>query len=1024
MRNEPVYRARVRRFIRDVEALRYGSQRSALSCSVSRMERGPFSQADAESAGYSPIVVGETWGNPWTYAWFKLSGVVPAEFSGKNVVALLNVQSEGCVYRGGKPLQGITAPDPDSSFNWLKRRVPLFESAKSGTEVSLMLEASANRYHPNKRNDTYTLVQAELAILQQEYWQLFLDLEVLWETMQALPRDSVRARRILWGLNRCANIWAGGNGAEECREYAQELLKKSTSPSALTAWSIGNAHIDLAWLWPARETRLKGIRTFTTALRLMQEYPDYVFGASQPQLYEWIKTDQPELYRDIKAAAKRGQWECLGAMWVEPDTNIPSGESLVRQCMYGKRFFQDEFDVDITNLWLPDVFGYSAALPQILRKCGVDTFFTQKISWNETNPFPFNTFWWEGIDGSRVLSHFAPTNSYVGENEPDALYAAEKRFAEAEVCDEFLNPYGNGDGGGGPSRLHIERARRLSDCEGMPRVKMGTVREFFERMTRKSASLLPLWTGELYLEFHRGTLTTQAVMKKLNRRLELLLRDLEFFAVLSGQDIRQQLNSIWKDTLLNQFHDILPGSSVNRVYREAESLSQQNISKLEDLRANCLVALHGKKPEGSQCFVVYNTLSWARCEVIEIPISSVPDKRYEVVDSSGRVLPSHQERDVVLVRVDIPPMGWTTVELEPGSGNLESLSSVRAGPDWIENDLTRVEFDPDGTFGSIRDKSTGTELIAGTANRIMLWEDIPYNFDAWDISPYYRETQPEQARLLERDIILNSPVCCKVRQKLQVGDSEIVQIVSLASGDPLVKVETEVDWREENKLLKVHADTAIRSPEATFEIQYGTLSRPTHHNTTWDSARFEVVGHRFADLSDPKCGLTLVNDCKYGYSVYGSALELSLLRSPKEPDPEADIRKHEFTYGYIAHPGSLWDSGAARRASELNSPLVIRAVPSRPDNPLRSVFRIDGEGVRIEVVKHREQGNGIVLRLYEERGARAGVKLRSSVPWKSAIETDLLENAMGRIEGTATEMHLNFTPFELKTFVLEGLSAI
>jgi alpha-mannosidase len=943
---------------------------------------------------------------------------------------LVNLGSEGCLFVDGTPVQGITNPSRTPGFETGKRRIEIADPASGGEPVSLLVEAAANELFGYRGTKEFVFAQAELAAYDSDMWQLGIDLDYLYKLYESLPGDSIRARRILAGLNQAANLWNGGEGAEAVGAVAKELLAYPAVPSATTAWSIGHAHLDLGWLWPVRESRRKAGRTFSTALLLLDEYPDYVFGASQPQQYQWVKEDYPELYRRIKAAVAGGRWEPQGAMWVEPDMNVPSGESLVRQLIFGKRFYKEEFGYDVKNLWLPDVFGYSAALPQILRKAGVDFFATQKISWNETNVFPHHTFLWEGIDGTRIQSHFLPCGNYNVSNLPSELRKGERTFAQAEISNDWLNLYGVGDGGGGPSRMHIEMARRAADTEGSPRVKLARADSFFDEIAKIPAETLPVWRGELYLEKHRGTYTTQGLMKRNNRLLELRIRDAEMLAVLSGKRQRERMERIWKDVLLNQFHDILPGSSITQVYEVANEESAAHLRTVEALTLESLDGLYGASDHPS-AFVVANTHSWERRELVSIPVD---DGRTPIVlDHQGHALPSQPVEGGVLVPVNVPSVGHTTVSIaesaadasEPAPTTPEA-QGVSAGADGstLENELLTVTLGENGTVTSIFDKEHAREALSGPANRLMTWEDLPHSYDAWDISHYYRETSPRQATLLERELVESGPLRATVYQRFTVSNSTIEQWLTIESGSKLVKIRNRVDWNESHLQLRVEAEAAVHALSAAYEIQFGVVNRPAHGNTSWDDAQFEVPGHRFADISQADYGLGIVNDCKYGHYIRGNSVDLTLLRSPKHPDPTADIGVHEFTYGYYPHASSWQSSDLLERAHDLNAPLIVHGVGSGPNVGHASEFFLDGGTVKLEVIKEAEDGDGIILRFYETRGESSGTILCSRRPLRSVEEVDLLERRVGAApdvrraskDNFSSEVDLEFTPFEIRTF--------
>ncbi len=997
MKNINIYLDRARRLTYELFNLRY-TKGVDLNVSYIYDKIVPISYEEAIKAEYTPINIGDCWADNWGCAWFKFKGKVPQEFKGRKVGVIIDIAGEGLYFKDGSPHVAITYKR-DDHHHVGKAWVPLFEYAEGGEDIDLMFDAGANDLFGAK-DEKYILKQAEIACLNEDIYELNLDLRVLIALAEQLDRNSTRFQKILYGINEVCNCYKDGTGIKKCLDITKELLNKPANASELTVYSIGHAHLDLGWLWPVRETKRKGGRTFSTALRMMDEFPEYKFGASQPQLYEWVKEEYPQLFEEVKEAVKAGRWELQGAMWVEPDMNISGGEALVRQCLYGKKLYMDEFGKDVRNLWLPDVFGYSAALPQILKKCGVDYFMTQKISWNETNQFPHHTFYWEGIDGTQILTHFLPTNDYNLANWPEQLRKSADRYAQSDVSDEFLNLYGIGDGGGGPGRLHIEFGKRQQNLEGTPKFKFAFAEEFFEKINRIPKEKLPTWVGELYLEYHRGTYTSQALMKKYNRLLELTLRDVEFLAVLSDMMPKEEIDKIWKNTLLNQFHDILPGSSIKWVYEDAHKMSEENLTKLSEIKDSMLKKLFG---DGEEAYYLVNTLSWDREELLVML------------------------EDGITVPVTIPAMGYTKIDKEelktlPG---VSSLEQEEMEFDFhLENNVISVDFSPEtGEITSIYDKEAHRETIKSRANTILLWEDKPNNWDAWDINHFYMETIPEQAKLISAKIIAQSDDLIKVGLEFTVGKSNVSQIVSIEENSRQVTIETEVDWKEDRKMLRVGAETTIHKGEATYEIQYGSLKRPTHDNTSWDAAKFETVAHRFADLSEPDYGFALLNDCKYGHRIRDNVMELTLLRSPKHPDAECDMRIHKFTFAYLPHMGDYTHSEVLQSAHELNSPVLIHLGDNRNISD-RTGFRIEQNNanpaiqVEIETVKPSEDGKDVIVRLYETCGRPVDVSFFSDTSWSKIIETNLLEEGNEVVAENTNCIDLGFTPYEIRTFRL------
>ena len=1023
MQNIKIYEQRISHFIWKLTDLRYSNHVKLKSTFIYDKDNPiPFEQT--KTAQFNPISTGEIWGEHWGSSWFKFEATVPETFKNQEVVALIDIQAEGCVWVDGVPYQGLTYRAGEPWFGEIvsKRMFPLFKKAVGNEAIEILVEGAANQLGGGKME--FKLVQAELVVLHRIVWDLYCDFKVLDNLFRALPEKSIRRKKILHGLNEAVNCWhshvdttTADAVAAKCRVFTKELLAVKNGGSALIASSIGHGHIDLGWLWPVRETKRKGGRTFSTALKLMDEYPQYKFGASQPQLYQWIKEQYPALYARIKQAIVDKRWECQGAAWVEPDTNITGGESLVRQCLYGKRFFRDEFGLDIRNLWLPDCFGFSGQLPQILKKSGVDYFVSQKISWGDTNQFPHTNFMWEGIDGSQVLAHFLPANNYNVDNMPGGMIDTEQRCNEPEIFYTFLSLYGIGDGGGGPSRKHIEYALRMQDCEGVPKVKFEFAQEALDRIGSIPKEKLAVWKGELYLEYHRGVYTTQARMKKENRILENKLRTVEFLASLTSTYPKDELEKIWKGVLLNQFHDILPGSSIKWVYDDAHRESVNNCAQLDSLQQKALDAVLSTGPGGNPAtsFAVWNTLSWDRTGVVRIPQAAVHAGK--IVDSTGKHLHCKAAGSDLDVEVSVPSMGYTVISVSPTAVKAEA-ESLKVSTSCLENELVRVNFDPDGTISSVFDKTLNREMLSGRGNLLQLWDDHPNSWDAWDINHFYREVKPVAAKLTGSKVLCATPFIASIEQTYTIGSSTISQVISVKKGSAAVFVETTIDWKESHKMLRASFDTSVTALEATFEIQFGTIRRPTHANTSWDWAKFEVCGHRFADLSQPGFGAALLNDCKYGYSVHDTVMELNLLRSPKSPDETADMHIHQFTYAFLPHSGDYIQSTVYNEAHELNTPLITQPVLVAPEAS-HSYYRVDKDNIRLETVKRSEDGTGRILRLFERSGIESSTTVTWKVPCTAVYQADLLERYTDSALSKEQQVTLKFKPFEIITLFLK-----
>ena len=829
----------------------------------------------------------------------------------------------------------------------------------------------------------------------------------------------------MYSLNTAANLFDDSDPSTvaPAREALREVLNKHNGDTAHQVSAIGHAHIDTAWLWPLRETIRKCARTFATALAYMEEYPDYVFGCSQAQQYAWMKEYYPTIYAGIKKAVARGQWEPTGSMWIEADCNLSSGESLIRQILHGKNFFLEEFGYETRDVWIPDVFGYAAAMPQMMRKAGVKYFLTQKISWNQFNKFPHHTFLWEGIDGTRIFTHFPPADGYNARFVPEELVYNVRNFRENDRATRSLFVYGHGDGGGGPTREMLETAKRVRDFEGLPRVTLEKVSDFFPK-AEADARDLPVWVGELYLELHRGTYTTQAKNKRGNRKGEFLLRDAEFFDVISGCSPAEEelpavgdravydvsgkggrhtaayLDRAWKLLLLNQFHDIIPGSSINWVYRDSDrdyaTIQKLGSAVLVSGRERLMAAIDTSGYK--QPIAVFNTCSHARDEVVTLPDGS----------------PAH---------VQVPPLGYAVIEggaPRPAAPLANPVEAVKtdAGIE-MDNGILRVVFDGRGLITSLYDHRVRREVIAAgeCANVFHLHRDLPNNWDAWDVDINYRETCEEIAGLKSLEIVENTSLQAAVGIVREFRKSRISQKITLRAGSPRIDFHTEVDWREDHKFLKVAFPVSVRSARATYEIQYGHLDRPTHANTSWDMAQFEVCAQKWADLSEGDYGVALLNDCKYGYDILGHVLRLSLLRAPSMPDPEADRGHHEFTYSLLPHQGDFRAGEVIQQAYALNNPLQIAPANTHPGTrpSSQSFFQADRPGVVIEAIKRAEKENAVIVRFYEAHGTRGPVTLRTSLPFKQAFTADLMERTLEPVALHDGEVALTVEPFEIVT---------
>lgn len=1017
-RERQLYESRVQQFVDRLKLSMYGEEIS-LQAEVAVCEP-PLPFAQRLQVSYRPIKAGEAWGKPWQVAWFHLSGSVPQSWHGQHVVARLNFGGEALLFDTEGTPQGATSWHSVWQPEFRRDRVEIGNRVAGGEKIDFYAEATAAQIfglqlvrdpQPDdpKRYGYYEAVVQDLtlATFKEDVWQLYLDASLLNAQMKALPEKSVRRSRLLRALMSAADHYDREPARiTEAREVLALELKKKSNASAPIASAIGHAHIDTGWLWPVSETVRKCARTFAVQLDLMERYPGYVFGASQAQHYAFVKESYPSLYEKICRQVAAGRWEIQGGMWVEADCNLSSGESLVRQILHGKRFFQQEFSVEVRNLWLPDVFGYSAALPQILHKSGLDYMVTQKISWNQFNRFPWHSFIWRGIDGSEIIAHFPPEDSYNSELSPAGLRHAQENFEERDRLDEFLVLFGIGDGGGGPTDEFIENGLRQMDLEESPRVRFQPAQEMLDRLGQNK-HLLKRWIGELYLELHRGTLTTQAYNKKMNRWCERKLREVEALYSLLPWTLYPQgkLDALWKKVLLNQFHDILPGSSIKLVYDTTRNEYEEIKAELIALTSTAGAALL-QQAEGG--VTIINTLSVPYNRPVSLPSSW---SGFTALDDAGKPVAVQEGEGTSAVLVEIPALGSTVLHRGPAAPVSES--DLPQAP-ILENELIRYEFDASGVLVRIYDKESGRDVMRPQqrGNLFSLYEDRPANWDAWDVDIYYENQLLQTAQCSGWNWVSDGPVAQILKFDFTIGHSRIEQRVYLARNSKRIDFFTRMDWHERHRMLRVSFDVDVQAAEANYEIQYGTVKRPTHRNTSWDMAKFETVAHRFVDLSEPTYGVALLNNGKYGHKVLDSTIDLNLLRAPSSPDPEADRGEHEITFSLLPHRGALEESAVYAEAMQLNQPPVVF-----PDRTGSVVFpcALSGEEAIVEVVKKAEDEEAWIVRLYEPRGRRAATRLMLRDKNMRVFETDLMERTIAEWTPKEGALELHFGAFEIKT---------
>ncbi len=965
---------------------------------------------------FNPMPVGTNWGNKWEYGWFQCEFILPERAAGRRIVFYMNPAAkspedgECLVWANGKEA---------GAFGWAKRELTLTRNAIPGAKYSILAEAYAGhgpfgthdvpvmgggpvRYghppFPEPGRNQCVVGPTSFGIWREQTYQLALDFTTLFELRNRLDPASLRVSEIDQGLKDVTLLIDLEQPEPEMlesinsgRERLRPLLACVNGSTAPTFYAFGHAHIDVAWLWPWAETERKIARTVVNQLALMEEYPDYRFLQSQPQLYVMVKNHYPELYERFKQAVLAGKVIADGAMWVEADTNITGGESLIRQIIYAKQFFKQEFNLDMEVMWLPDVFGYTGSLPQILLHCGCTSFATQKIAWtyHGGDPFPYTTFLWEGIDGSVVPTHIF--SDYNSETHPSSLLDRWEGRLQKDGIHSMLLAFGWGDGGGGPTRDHLEYLERAKDLEGLPRIKQASPSEFFSDLKQQG---LPTqrYVGELYFQAHRGTFTSQARTKKLNRQSEVSLHEAEFWSslahTLKGHPFSaEDLKPSWRKVLLNQFHDILPGSSIHRVYEEAEAAFAQVIESAASATRASQTALLNKKTPGS--ITLFNSLSWERKALVET--------------SQG------------MLEVTVPPCGWTTVKQAAGKAAISQEGLVKATQTSLENEILVASINDRGELVSLLDKRTGIDAMAGAGNRFCLYKDIPARFDAWDIDSMTEDLlmptdEPVQVEVLDSEALVGRLMITR-----KIHASTLTQVISLEKGKRLLKFETRVDWQESHKLLKVAFPVNIHANEALHDIQFGHIRRPNHRSRPFDADRFEVCNHKWSALAEENRGVAILNDSKYGINVLGNSLNLTLLKSALAPDPLADKGLQTFTYALYYWNGSFGESDVVREAYELNYPLS--QVTGEAGEA--SIFKLEAPNIILDTVKLAEDGSGdLILRLYEAKRNLTHCTLTTALPIKGATQTDMLERYQAECRMASGKLKLEFRPFEIKTLRL------
>ena len=954
----------------------------------------PVAVAEALAAPYTTAEVGDRWGPAWGTTWFELTGRVPADWAGKLVEGVVDLgftgtapgfTVEGLVYRAdGTAIKGLHPYNRWFPVEADAIDVRVFVEAAANPAIEVLVPTVAGDVSTASSEPIYVLGQAQLVLVDPGVRQLVGDFEVLGQLAGQLSVDDPRGAQLWAGISDALDVLRlndiGGTAAASLAVLAP-LLAKRANASAHQISAVGHAHIDSAWLWPLRETVRKVARTCSSVTQLMEDYPELIFAMSQAQQFSWIEEHYPVVFERVRERIESGQFVPVGGMWVEADTNMPGGEAMVRQFVHGNRYFAEKFGMDTAEVWLPDSFGFSAALPQLIALSGARYFLTQKISWNKVNRFPHHTFLWEGLDGTRVLTHFPPVATYNSELSGAELALASRQFADSARANHSLAPFGWGDGGGGPTREMLERARRTADLEGSPQVQIESPAAFFARAEADYTDP-PVWWGELYLELHRGTYTSQARIKQGNRRSEHLLREAELWAttatIRTGADYPyQELDRLWKTVLLHQFHDILPGSSIAWVNREARATYELVAAELNRLINRSLQTIQGADPVAEE----------------QVTFNAAP-----------------------YPRAGIPALGAATDRPAPPAASVQQVVDGFV----LSNGLVRATLDGAGLVTSVIDGSTGREAIAPGAhgNLLQLHPDLPNDWDAWDVDSFYRATRTDLTLADWTEPVELDGGVVGVRTMRRHGNSSFEQLVTLAPGSRALDIQLDADWHERETFLKASFGFDVRAEMSSSETQFGHVKRATHENTSWDAAKFEICAHRFIHVAEPGYGVALVNDSTYGHDVTRdvrpdggttTTVRLSLLRAPRWPDPETDQGRHRLRYAVVPGAGIL---DAVREGYAINLPL--RAV--RGGIAVAPLITVDSLDVVVEAVKLAEDQSGdLVVRLYAASGGQARTTVRIGFSAESVHSVDLLERPLdiGQTWADPRAATVSFRPFQI-----------
>lgn len=996
---------------------------------------------DIDDSDWPKIKHGTYWGRWRSDFTLRSHFAIPQEWETNMPVAIsFNIgqvpgwdfcHPEALVHIDGKPLAGL------DKFH---QTISIPACYRDGKDHVLALDGYTGRwgYYDSVPEFKLLMGNCDVVTIDTATRDFIAAARVAVDSVRAIEKNDPAHERILNALDnafKCLDLRepfenAFYSSVPAAHKTLTEGLASAGTPLDINITAIGHSHIDVAWVWPLQQTRKKCGRTFHTVMALMDEFDDYVYTQSQPQLYDFVREDYPELFEKIKEKVKDGKWEAIGGMWVEADCNITGAESLIRQFTLGRDFFAEHFGKDAESpvLWLPDVFGYAYNLPQIMKLAGLEYFFTTKMSWNRYNQMPYDTFQWQGLDGTKILTHLGTTTSngmvtYNGITTAEELLNTWTNCKQKDCHSELMTCFGHGDGGGGPTREMLENIRETKDFPAMPKVSHGKAIDFFRKLEESCGKDLPTWNGELYLEGHRGTYTTQARNKKANRKSEFAMHDAEWLACLAaGLDgeyryPHEDIIETWKLICLNQFHDIIPGSSIDEVYEDSLKQYDQVKKTTDKVKTSALETISAKI---NAELIIVNPTSFIRSDTALWKDKLQGDQ--SLITSKGEILLTQETIDGTLIDVrEIEEYSIKTLNVTKESNRIETNNTLTVSQNLLENKYVKVQLDDHGDITSIYDKANHRQVLAeaSVGNQLQAFEDRPVDWDAWDIDIFYDDKMWLSDSADSITVTETGPLRATLEIKRKILNSSYTQRISLSHNSPAIDFHTEIDWREKHILLKAAFPVEIHANFATYEIQWGNVQRPTHHNTSWDWARFEVCAQKWVDLSEGNYGVSLLNDCKYGHDIKDNVMRITILRCPTMPDPNADQGLHRFAYKLLPHNGAL-KMETISGAYALNDPLIVHRSDNSSTNctDIAPFASVDCESVIVETIKQAQDGNGVIVRLYEANRCRGPVELTAGFDLKSCHITDLFENNLQELETDANKVRFNIHPFEIITLRL------